>query len=420
MVHALSAVLLALLVSTPVPGDQSDRRPAGERLMADPAVAAALARVKRDEPRVIEDQVTICEVPAPPFGEAARAARFREALERLGLKGVRIDREGNVIARRPGAAPRPHLVFSAHLDTVFPPETPVATSRAGTVLSGPGITDDCRGLAVILGVVRTLEELRLQTPGSITFVGTVGEEGLGDLRGVRHLFQTELREPVDAFVSVDGAGLGVTNGAVGSIRLRVTFKGPGGHSYGDFGIPNPMHALGRAIARIGDIQVPREPRTTFNVGRSGGGTSVNTIPAEAWMEVDLRSVDPAALRALEAGVGRALDTAAAEENERWGAARGVTVEKKPVGNRPAGRTPPGAPIVQTALSVTAALGAPAPAPGDGSTDANVPISLGVPAITVGGGGTGTGVHTIAETFDTTDSWIGTARAFLLALALAGR
>lgn len=420
MLHALPAVLLTVLVSAPVPGGQPDRRAVGERLMADPAVAVALARVKRDEPRVIEDQVALCEVPAPPFGEAARAARFRDALERLGMKGARIDGAGNVIARRPGAAPRPHLVFSAHLDTVFPPETPVATSRAGAVLRGPGITDDCRGLAVLLGVVRTMEAMRLQTPGSVTFVGTVGEEGLGDLRGVRHLFQTELREPVDAFVSVDGAGLGVTNGAVGSVRLRVTFKGTGGHSYGDFGIPNPMHALGRAIARLADIQVPREPRTTFNVGRSGGGTSVNTIPAEAWMEVDLRSADPAALRVLEANVGRALDAAAAGENERWGAVRGVTVEQKTVGNRPAGRTPPGASIVQAALSVTAALGAAPPVPGDGSTDANVPISLGVPAITIGGGGTGTGVHTTAETFDTTDSWVGTARALLLALALAGR
>jgi acetylornithine deacetylase/succinyl-diaminopimelate desuccinylase-like protein len=222
---------------------------------------------------------------------------------------------------------------------------------------------------------------------------------------------------VDRFVSVDGAGLGITSVAVGSLRYRVTFKGRGGHSYGDFGIANPVHALGRAVARIADLRVPREPRTTFNVGRIGGGTSVNSIASAAWMELDLRSADPAALRALDAGVQKALDTAVAEENERSGNRGAVTVEKQLVGNRPGGRNPADSPLVERARSVTKALGASVDLD-EGSTDANLPISLGIPAITIGGGGSATGTHTTAESFDTAESWRGTARALLIAIAFA--
>ena len=308
-------------------------------------------------------------------------------------------------------------MFTAHLDTVFPEETKVQTSRSGSIIKGPGIGDDCRGLAVLLGVVRAMNGAAVQTPGSITFVGTVGEEGLGDLRGVKHLFNEELKGRIDRFVSIDGTGLGITHVAVGSLRYRVTFKGPGGHSYGAFGIANPVHALGRAIGRIADIEVPRLPKTTFNVGRIGGGTSVNTIAADAWMEVDMRSADPAALTALDAGFQKALDVALAEENERWGNNGRLTMEKAVVGHRPAGAIAADAPIVLAAVSVTRALGV-QPRLDEGSTDSNIPISLGIPAVTIDGGGSATGAHTIAETFDTTDSWQGTARALLLAIALA--
>jgi tripeptide aminopeptidase len=204
---------------------------------------------------------------------------------------------------------------------------------------------------------------------------------------------------------------------VGSLRYRVTFKGPGGHSYGAFGLANPIHALGRAMAKIGDLQVPREPKTTFNVGRVGGGTSVNSIAFEAWMEVDMRSADQAALTALDANFHRAVDTALAEENERWNGKGRLTVEKTLVGNRPAGRVGPDSPIVQAALSVSRALGLTAPLD-EGSTDSNIPISFGIPAVTIDGGGRGTGSHSLDEAFDSTDSWQGTARAFLLTLALA--
>jgi acetylornithine deacetylase/succinyl-diaminopimelate desuccinylase-like protein len=224
---------------------------------------------------------------------------------------------------------------------------------------------------------------------------------------------------IDRFVSVDGAGLGLTHIGVGSLRYRVAFKGPGGHSYGAFGIANPVHALGRAIDKIADLQVPREPKTTFNVGRIGGGTSVNAIPAEAWMEVDLRSSDKAALTALDASFQRALDVALAEENERWGGRGRLTLEKTVVGNRPAGRTAADAPIVQAAVSVGRALGLETRLD-EGSTDANLAMSLGIPAITIDAGGSASGTHSLAETFDSTGSWQGTARALLLAVALAGR
>jgi acetylornithine deacetylase/succinyl-diaminopimelate desuccinylase-like protein len=217
-------------------------------------------------------------------------------------------------------------------------------------------------------------------------------------------------------VSIDGTGLGITHIAVGSLRYRVTFKGPGGHSYGAFGLVNPIHALGRAMARVADFEVPREPKTTFNVGRIGGGTSVNAIPFEAWAEVDMRSADKAALQSLDANFHKALDDAVADENSRWGS-RQLSVDKSLVGDRPAGRTPGDSQIVVTAIAVTKALGFPVTLD-EGSTDSNIAISMGIPAITIDGGGRGTGAHALDEVFDTTNSWQGTQRALLLAVALA--
>jgi tripeptide aminopeptidase len=231
------------------------------------------------------------------------------------------------------------------------------------------------------------------------------------------LFNETMKGQVDRFVSIDGTGVSITNVAVGSHRYRVTFKGPGGHSFGAFGLANPIGAMGRAIAKISDLQVPREPKTTFNVGRVGGGTSVNAIPFEGWMEVDMRSSDPASLASVDANFHKAVDSAAAEENERWGKPRMITVTKDLVGDRPAGSTPEDAPIVQTALAVNRALGF-AAALGEGSTDSNLPMSLKIPALTIGGGGRGTGAHALDEAFDATDSWQGTQRAVLLTIALA--
>ena len=398
---------------------QAGSQPASsvEQVAADASVKRALDVARRSEAEIVDEQVRLCEIPAPPFKETARAEAYRRLFQTNGLKNVRIDSVGNVIGERPGLGPRPNVVISAHLDTVFPEGTDVRTSRTGSVVRGPGISDDCRGLAVVLGVLRALNSARVQTTGTLTFVGTVGEEGLGDLRGVKHLFDSELKGRIDRFISVDGAGLGITSSAVGSRRYRIGIKGPGGHSWGAFGIVNPVHALGRAIARIAEFSVPAEPKTTFNVGRIGGGTSVNSIAFDAWMEVDMRSADSAALTALDANFHRALDAAVAEEQERWGGRGRLEIDRKLVGNRPGGRVPESAAIVQTAISATKALGLPVSIE-ESSTDSNYPISLGIPAVTIDGGGRGTGSHSIEETFDTTDSWQGTARALLLAVALA--
>jgi tripeptide aminopeptidase len=389
----------------------------GARLLQDAAVKAAIQAARDDEAQTIEDQVRLCEIPAPPFKETERGKVYADAFRSLGLKNVRIDKEGNVLGERPGAAAQPHLVFSAHLDTVFPEGTEVKVKREGAILRGPGIGDDCRGLAVVLAVIRAMNTANVQTPGTITFVGTVGEEGLGDLRGVKALFRDTLKGRVDRFVSIDGTGLGITHIGVGSLRYRVVFKGPGGHSYGAFGLANPIHALGRAIAKIGDFQVPRDPKTTFNVGRIGGGTSVNSIAFESWMEVDMRSADPASLKSVDANFHKAVDTALAEENERWNNNGRLGVEKNLVGDRPAGRTTAESPIVEAAVSVTKALGFTVSLD-EGSTDSNIPMSMGIPAITIDGGGRGTGAHSLGETFDSTNSWQGTQRATLLAIALA--
>ena len=388
-------------------------------LLKDPAVTAAIDAAKANEAQAIEDDIRFCEVPAPSFMETARGELLKQTFQQLGLQNVRVDGAGNVLGDRPGAAATPHVVLAAHLDTVFPQGTDVRVTREGAILHGPGIADDCRGLAVLVGVVRALKQANVRTPGSITFVADVGEEGLGDLRGMKQLFNETMKGQIDRFVSIDGSGLGITNVAVGSHRYRVTFKGPGGHSFGAFGLANPIDALGRAIAKIADFQVPKLPKTTFNVGRIGGGTSVNSIPFEGWMEVDMRSSDPASLASVDASFHKAVDAAVIEENERWGSPRMITVTKDLVGDRPAGSTPDESPIVQTAIAVTRALGFAANL-GEGSTDANVPMSLKIPAITIGAGGRGTGAHALGETFDTTDSWLGTERALLLTIALAQR
>ncbi|MGE0702848.1 MAG: M20/M25/M40 family metallo-hydrolase [Vicinamibacterales bacterium] len=386
--------------------------------MRDTAVQAAIAAARRDEQHTVADQIRFCEVPAPPFQEQARARLLRREFAAAGLANVRMDRVGNVLGDRPGTSSTgPRVVIASHLDTVFPENTDVRVRREGAVLHGPGIGDNCRGLAVMMRIVHALNAAGVRTPGTLTFVANVGEEGLGDLRGIKALFDETLPGRIDRFVSIDGAGMHITHTAVGSRRYRVTFKGPGGHSFGAFGLPNPIHAQGRAIAAIGDLQVPRDPRTTFNVGRIGGGTSVNAIPSEAWMEVDMRSSDAAALNRLVQQVDQAIDRAVLEENVRWKRPGVVTVERQLVGDRPAGSLPVSAPIVQVARAVAQALSFQAPL-GEGSTDANIAISLGIPAIAIGGGGRGMDVHAVGESFDTTNAWQGTVNALVLAVALA--
>ncbi len=408
-------LVFALVAGVQPASAQQDAANLGTKLMADATVKAAVEAIRAAEPQTVEDQVRLCEVEAPPFKEQNRAEVYARMFREAGLQNVRIDKEGNVLGDRPGSQPRPRLVFSAHLDTVFPEGTNVKVKREGSMLRGPGIGDDCRGLAVVLAVIRAMNQAKVQTAGSITFAGTVGEEGLGDLRGVKYLFNDGMKGQIDRFVSIDGTGLGITNVAVGSLRYRVTFKGPGGHSYGAFGLSNPLHALGRAVETISQFEVPSDPKTTFNVGRVGGGTSVNSIPFESWFEMDMRSASPAALQAIDAKFQRAVDDAVKAEDARW-KKNVLSVDKALVGNRPAGQTAPTSPIVQAAISVTRALGV-AVTLDEGSTDSNIPMSLGIPAITIDGGGRGSGSHALDEAFDSTNSSVGSQRALLIAIAL---
>lgn len=407
-----AASLGAVLAATPSLAQQV-------RVPDNARVRQALEYVQRTEPQTIEEQIAICQIEAPPFKEAKRAEDYKRRFEALGLKNVRIDAEGNVIAERPGEPGEPVIVISGHLDTVFPEGTDVRVRREGTVLHGPGIGDDCRGLTILLAVARAMDEAGIRTRGTVLFVGTVGEEGEGNLRGVRHLFETELKDRVDFFISVDGTGLGLTREAVGSYRYRVTYKGPGGHSYGAFGMPNPIHALGRALAKVADLTVPASPRTTFNAGVIEGGTSVNSIAGEASFLMDMRSVSTAALDSLDRRFLAALEAARDEERARWpGSTAGLEVTAERIGTRPAGSQPADAYIVRAAEAAGRRLGFTPPA-APSSTDSNIPINLGIPALTIDGGGDGQGAHSLQESFDTRDSHLGTQWALLLVLTLAG-
>ncbi len=384
-----------------------------------PSVVAALESIKRENAWTLQQQVSICEIPAPPFKEAERGKELVQRFRSLGLVNVRVDPEGNVIGERPGTGGGPTVVLSGHLDTVFPEGTDVKVKLDGTRYRGPGIGDDCRGLATILTVARALRDGNVTYPGKILFVGTVGEEGPGNLRGVRYLFKNP-PEKIDFFISVDGTGLGLTTGAVGSHRYLIQFQGPGGHSFGAFGMPAPIHAMGRAIAKVSDFKVPSTPKTTFNVGIVSGGTSVNTISPLGAMEVDLRSESPEELLALDTKLKNAVQQAVDEENARApGSAAPVTVKWIDMGVRPAVLINNGSHIARSAIAAGKALGF-TPETGASSTDANFPMSLGVAAITLDGGGIGRGAHSIAESYDDgPEGWKGPQWVLLTTVTLAG-
>jgi acetylornithine deacetylase/succinyl-diaminopimelate desuccinylase-like protein len=311
-------------------------------------------------------------------------------------------------------------MLAGHLDTVFPEGTDVRVKREGTKLSAPGIGDDCRGLAVVLTVARQVIAQKVPFAGTLLVVGNVGEEGPGNLRGMRAIFGGPMRDSIDMFISVDGTGFGVTNGGVGSNRYRVHYKGPGGHSYGAFGMPNPMHAMGRAIAKIADLEASTKPKVTFNVGIVTGGTSVNSIPFEASMDVDLRSETSAALAEIDARLQKALREAVAEEKARWPQSKAaLTLQIDTIGLRPAGTTPDTTFIVRTSLAAARTMNVYAPLT-ISSTDANVPMNLKIPAVTLDGGGLGRGAHSLDESYDDrTDGYKGPQWVLLVVMGLLG-
>jgi acetylornithine deacetylase/succinyl-diaminopimelate desuccinylase-like protein len=364
--------------------------------------------------------VRICEIPAPPFKEEARAREVARRFEEVGLARIRSDEVGNVIAERPGLSSKPSVIISAHLDTVFPDGTDVRVRREGARFHAPGISDNTCGIVSLIALARALDAGDVKTEGPVYFIATVGEEGEGNLRGVRHLFDRgEFQSGVDAFISLDGPGLErITQRALGSRRYRVTVVGPGGHSWGDFGIVNPVHALGRAIARFASYPAPLAPRTSYNVGIIEGGSSVNAIPERASMVIDIRSVSSTEIEKLEAYLRRVVEIAVREENsQRAMSGTSLTCAFDQIGDRPSGETPVDSRIVRAAIECSRALGI-EPRLDCSSTDSNIPISLGIPAITLGVGGLSNNCHSLTEWYEPDGREVGLKRLVLLTILLA--
>ncbi len=397
--------------------EQDDLRALSDR----PAVRAALQQVVEMESRLLDDLVELTEIPAPPFGEARRGERFAELLREAGLIEITTDAAGNVIGRRPGQSGKRVIAVTAHLDTVFPIETDVRVRVEGDRYIAPGVGDNSRGLVVLLGVLRALERTGIETEADILFVGNTGEEGLGDLRGVKHLFR-DGGPRIDAMIAVDGGKTErLVYGGVGSHRYRVTFSGPGGHSWGAFGTANPHHALGRAIDKFvhaAPAVTAVGEKTSFNIGRIGGGTSINSVPFESWLEVDMRSGSQDKLDAIDALFQAAVQDALDEENAARTEGDALTVTIERVGKRPAARGSRESGLVLRAAAAIEWAGL-EPDFQLSSTDANYPLSIGVPAITLSRGGISRGSHSPAESWENVDSHLALQICLLTLLSEAG-
>jgi acetylornithine deacetylase/succinyl-diaminopimelate desuccinylase-like protein len=382
------------------------------------SLAAAHARLAARDDAIVRSQIAVAQIAAPTGEEHERAGWITRRFHDCGLSEVHADAAGNVIGRRAGAAHLSPVVICAHLDTVFPRSTDLSIKRDGERLVGPGINDNGRGLAVMLALAAEIDGARVKTRRPIEFVATTGEEGIGDLRGAKHYFASRGSD-AHAVVALDGAGdERVIHRALGSRRFRVSFNGPGGHSWAAFGAPNAVHAAAGAASRLAAIRLPSAPRTTLSVGRIGGGLSVNSIPASAWLEIDVRSTSAAQLDDLERSVRRAAHTAADEENgRRTLGASPLTVRVDSIGERPCGETPVEDDLVQQAIEATLLVGR-QPDLALASTDANVPISQGISAIAIGAGGRGGDAHTHTEWFDNLRGTLGVARALTIVTAAA--
>ena len=403
-----------------MPPLQAHVQAAVDKLTASETIKAAIEAVKRDDEKTLADQIAITEVEAPPFHEDVRAKDMVRRFEELGLKAT-IDEEGNVLARRAGTGNGPTLVLAAHLDTVFPAGTNPKVRKEGDRYLAPGISDDARGLAVILQVLRTLQEFKVETVGDILFVCSVGEEGNGDLRGSKYLFNKSGIQ-IDGFISVDGVNVNrVLRGATGSKRYRVHYDGPGGHSWNAFGTPSAIHAIGRAIAKISDIQTKTDPKTTFTCGTIHGGTTVNSMAAHVEMELDMRSAGASELDELEAQILPIFEQAAKDENARWGYKDedGVKLTLEPIGHRPGGSQSDDVSVLQAARGAMAALDIPLYSYAFASTDHNIAVNKGVPATTLGGGGREGFNHNVKEWYEPVDAYQGPQLAMLTSLVLVG-
>jgi len=396
------------------------------RLAASPDVRSAFNWFRLQEPQLAQWQMEMARIPAPPFGEAARGEWLAERFREVGLDDVRIDDVGNVFGIHPGFGKR-YVTLSAHIDTVFPASTPLNIRQQGSRIYGPGVSDNGAGVTAMLAIAALLRSVRLRHALPFVFIGNVGEEGEGDLRGMRHIFATpRWKDSIAYSVVLDGAGADtIVAEALGSRRFEVIVRGPGGHSWSDFGAPNPIVILAKAIETFTAMPVPAMPKTTFNIGVIRGGTSVNSIPESASMKVDIRSTSMTEMERLEQGMRLALNRALEDETmtaEMRSAAQkrpaGVSCEVVPIGSRPAGELPAGARILQVIRAVDAQLNNAAQVQ-RASTDANIPLSLGQEAIAIGGGGAGGGAHTLQEWFDANGRELGLRRILLTLLALSG-
>lgn len=400
-----TSVLLAVALASPAWAEKvAVPDLAMSRLVNSAKFQAAARKLGDDHERTVADIITLTQIPAPPFKEAERAKAYQALLTSHGLSDVEMDTEGNVMGIRPGTATKgkgPFVVIAAHLDTVFPEGTDVRVRREGTRLMAPGVGDDTRALATLLAYMRALDAAKITTKTDILFVGNVGEEGAGDLRGTRYLFNTgKYKGRISAFFSMDGSNPAViVDRGVGSKRYHVTFTGPGGHSYGAFGMVNPMAAMSKAVTDLYAIEPPKSPKTTYAASVTGGGTSVNAIPNSVFMEFDMRSESAEELAKLDQRLISILDNAVRAENAARSTRFGtVSYQAKVIGERPAGRTEPNAKIVLTTVAAISTLGY-VPTHEASSTDSNVPMSLGIPAVTIGAGGQAGRAHALDEWID---------------------
>jgi len=396
------------------------------RLSTAPEIRSAFAWLRAQEPQFAHWQLELARIAAPPFAESARAEWMAEKFRELGLDNVHSDDVGNVFGSHPGFG-KSYVALSAHIDTVFPAGTPLNIRQQGTRLYGPGVSDNGAGVTAMLAIAALLRSVRIRHVLPFLFIGNVGEEGEGDLRGMRHIFSApRWKDSIDYTLVLDGAGADtIVAEALGSRRFEVIVRGPGGHSWSDFGAPNPIMVLARAIQDFAQTPVPSSPKTTFNIGVIRGGTSVNSIPESASMRVDIRSTSMAEMERLERALRQALERAVEKSSpppeERSTSQRrplGVSCEIVVIGNRPAGELDSNARLLQVIRAVDAQLGNAAQVQ-RASTDANVPLSLGREAIAIGGGGAGGGAHTLQEWFDCSGRELGLKRILLTLLTLAG-
>lgn len=389
MKHLLFSLSLAVAATLPAQAQEQTLA----RIAAQPAVKKALAYIETNEAVTQKTMLAINAIPAPTFAEAARARDLQQRMTAAGLADVHLDEAGNVLGTHRGSGKGPLVVLAAHLDTVYPATTDLTPREKDGRIYAPGIADNGRSLATMIAIAQALTESKVQTVGDVLFVANVGEEGLGDLKGVKHLFKQ--RKDIKAFVGLE-PGLGVNGDPItyigtGSRRFKVTLHGPGGHSYEGFGLPSAVHAAGRVIARIDDVRVPAQPKVTFNVGVVQGGQSVNSISAEASLLIDIRSADAPLLAKVEQQIKDAIQQGVDETNQRWNS-KAITADVVLIGDRPAGQMSADSTIVRTALAAAKVQGRPALLDAAHSTDANLPMSLGVPAITMSGGGASGGYH----------------------------